>query len=278
MRPLLPALRPTFALALALGLLGSIGAPAASGTSVTSGVKSDEHENVEPDPWDAVFLTWLVGFDFSRGDYGLDDTSTLYYVPIGLIADYERWRLRLTIPFLVSEGPTTIRVGGGSNESESNRGLGEIAVSGSHLFDPFVEGLPFVELGLQVTFPTRSKRELGAGAFVFEPRIDLFDEWGPVTPFASFGRAFYTGELDDRFFASIGASVAITERLSIGASYDWFEDYSRSTRNDTPDASEIAPFLSFAISPRWSTSPYAVFGLTEGSPDYGVGLSIRFAP
>lgn len=269
MRSLVPALRPTVALALALGGLGLL-----AGT----GAAAEEPAEAEPSPWDAIFFSYLVGFDFSRGDYGLDETSTLYYVPIGLIADYERFRFRVTIPFLVSEGPTTIRVGGGSNESENNRGLGEIAASGSYLFDPFFEGLPFVELGLRVTFPTRSKRELGAGAFVFEPRIDLFDEWGRVTPFASFGRAFYTDSLDDRFFASIGASVLITERLSIGATYDWFEDYSRSTLDDTPDASEIAPFLAFAITPRWSASPYAVFGLTEGSPDYGVGLSVRFAP
>ena len=130
MPPLVSALRPSFALALALGGLGLIGG---------AGAAAGEPEEAESSPWDAVFFTYLVGFDFSRGDYGLEDTSTLYYVPIGLIADYERFRFRLTIPFLVSEGPTTIRVGGRSNESEANRGLGEITVSGSHLFDPFFE-------------------------------------------------------------------------------------------------------------------------------------------
>lgn len=241
-------------------------------------VHAGDPEQAGATGWDGLSVTALAGFDWSRGDYGLSEDSTLYYVPLGLIVDRDRWRFRITLPFLVSDGPTTVRVGGGRTDSERSSGLGEVVTSGSYLFDPFVPGLPYVELGLQVTWPTRTRRELGIGAFAFEPRVDLFQRWGRVTPFASFGRTFYTDALDDRFFASVGASVDVTERLAVGAAFDWFEDSSRSTVDDTPDSNELVPFLALAVSPRWSVNPYAVFGLTEGSPDYGCGLSISFTP
>ena len=106
-------------------------------------------------------------------------------------------------------------------------------------------------------------------------QIDVFKKIGWVTPFARAGRNYYVaGSLGDRFYASVGFSVEVKEGVSAGLAYDWLG----STNKDIEDGQEIVPFLSYAASKQWSVGPYAVFGFSEGSPDYGAGLSLRFRP
>ncbi len=255
----------------------SLGVALVVGWVCASLVRAEERQEIPPSFWDSVFWTYTAGFDFSRGDYGLARNSTLFYMPLGVIADYDRFRVQAVVPFIVSDGPTSVLLDMAPMplESETNSGVGEMLASASYVLDPFASGLPLVELGVQLTVPTRSKNELGTGGWGFATRIDCFREWGPVTPFTSFGRKFYTSDsLDDRFFASVGASVELTDLVAAGVSYDWLEE----TSGATPDAHEIVPFLVLAGSKRWSFGPYGVIGLSDASPDYGVGLSVSFAP
>ena len=143
---------------------------------------------------------------------------------LALVA-YDRLRFRVVVPFLVSDGPSSIRLRGTSSiDSKRESGLGDIAASGSLLFEPFAAGLPYLELGAQVTAATRSSVQLGTGEWAVAARIDLFEKLGPVTPFASFGRSFYTSRqqdsLDDRFFSSLGASLELAASVAMGLSYD----------------------------------------------------------
>ena len=74
-------------------------------------VNAEESKSAVGSP---VALKWNAGFDFSQGDYGLRGAgqglknTTLYYVPIGVTVDYQRFRAKLIIPFLVSNGPTEV--------------------------------------------------------------------------------------------------------------------------------------------------------------------------
>ncbi len=128
---------------------------------------------------------------------------------------------------------------------------------------------------MDVTLPTRSKNELGTGAWGFAAWAEFFQQIGPVTPFATLGRSFFASDsLDDRFFASVGGSIELSEFVAAGFSYDWLEE----TSGETPDAQELVPFLVLAVSPRLSIGPYGVLGLSSGSPDDGFGVSMSFAP
>ena len=222
-----------------------------------------------------VRLRYSTGFDYSEGDFGLDEQSRLLFVPFGVTADYERWRFRLVVPFLVSEGPSVILQGDGVNPSttlsDENAGLGEVSLSTSYLISPPIEGWPLLDLGLSVSLPTRTKVELGTGGWAFAPRLELFQRYGRVTPYVTLGRRFFTvGSLDDRFFTSVGASIEIAGVWSLGAAYDWLE----STGGGTSDAHEITPYVSIRAANGWSFSPYGLVGLSSGSPDFGVGFSI----
>ena len=223
----------------------------------------------------AIRLRYSTGFDYSQGDFGLDEDSRLFFVPVGVTADYDRWRFRLVVPFLVSDGPSVILEGDGVDPSttlsDENAGMGEIALSASYLVSLPIEGWPLMDLGLSVSLPTRTKLELGTGGWAFAPRIEFFERYGRITPYAAFGRKFFTvGSLDDRFFTSVGASLEILDWLSFGTAYDWLE----ATGGNTSDAHEITPYLSISMPRGWSLSPYGLVGLSEGAPDFGVGFSL----
>ncbi len=243
---------------------------AATASDATSG------ETVsQSDARSSLRMRYSLGFDYSRGDYGLARDSQLFYVPIGVTADLARLRLRAVVPFLVSDGPTVVLDGATLSSprlaSETNGGLGEIQLSTSYLFDLGPSGLPLLELGLRVTAPTRSKIELGTGGWAFAPQLDLFQRYGRVTPFVSAGRQFFTVDsLDDRFFTSVGTSIEIRPGMSLGLAYDWLE----ATNGRASDAHELVPFLSFGSGRGWSLGPYGVVGLSDGSPELGLGISL----
>lgn len=231
---------------------------------------------------DSVYMEYSAGFDYSRGDYGLDRDSSLYYVPLGLTADYAYWRLRLLVPVLYSDGVTGTQTFGGPPppgsdplESDHNAGLGDIVTTVSYLFAPAIPPMPWIELSGQISWPTRTASNLGTGNFGFSTQIDVFKKVGRITPFARAGRNYYVADsLGDRFYASVGASILVVGKTSVGVAYDWLG----STNKDIEDGHEIVPFLSFAASKRWSIGPYAVVGLSDGSPNYGAGFSVRFRP
>ncbi len=222
-----------------------------------------------------VLLQWSTGFDFSRGDYGLDQDTTVYYVPLGVTIDYDRFRARVSIPFLVSSGPTRIDSLETVTDSGERRGLGQLQLSGSYLFDPISEGLPYLELSTKVTAPTETSSSLGTGLWALALQADFFQRVGRFTPYLSAGRKFYIecgcdDRLKHRFFASVGSSFALTETIDLGLGYDWLE----AAVKGVSDSHEIVPYASLRLNQNWSLGPYAVFGLSDGSPDYGVGFSL----
>lgn len=222
-----------------------------------------------------LIVKWSTGFDFSRGEYGLDEDTTLYYVPLSVTVDYERFRTKVSIPFLVSSGPTQIDTTKQVTDSGEQIGLGQLQVDGSYLFDPPAEGLPYVELSAKVAAPTETRSVLGTGLWAIALQADLFQRFGRLTPFLSGGRKFYIecgceDRLDHRFYASAGATLSLTEDVSLGVAYDWIE----AAIEEASDSHEIVPYASFRLNQGWSVGPYAVFGLSDGSPDYGVGFSL----
>jgi len=239
-----------------------------------------------------IFVEFATGFDYSRGDFGLARDSSLFYVPLGVTVDRGPFRFGLVVPLLYGDGVTSSSLASAGNpattESDRVAGLGELRTSASALVEPPIEALPWLQLGGEISWPTRTAEVLGTGDFAFTLQGDLFDEIRlgaaredperrapAITPFATFGRNFYlVGSLRDRFFATLGFAVRATERFSAGVAYDWFQ----STSRDLEDAHQIVPYVSVDLSTHWSVGPYGVAGLSEGAPDFGVGFAVRFRP
>jgi hypothetical protein len=238
-------------------------------------IGEDGVDGVDETP--SVFVKWSAGFDFSRGDYGLGEPTTVYYVPLSMTIDYERLRVRIGLPFIASSGPRQVLAGPGSQEifDGEAQGLGQLQFDVGYLFEPKVEGRPYVEVTGSVSAPTETRRELGTGLWSLAIQGEIFQRFGRMTPYLSIGRRFYEDcdcdqQLDDRFYASVGMSGEWSEDLSIGIGYDWLG----AAGPDIPDSHEIVPYASYWLNDTWSLSPYVVIGLSDGSPDYGVGFSV----
>ncbi len=226
---------------------------------------------------DDLFWKFSTGFEFSRGDYGLDQSTDFYYVPIGITLDYRRLRAKLHIPLIHSVGPSEFGPTRASNsKSRNHTGLGQIRTSLSYLFDPLAVALPYIEITGRVGAPTESNRSLGPDVWTFSTQIDLFKQIGRFVPFAGFGRKFYArSTIQDRFNTSVGSSLRVSRRLSVGLAYDWFESTTNRSRDQ---AHELVPFATFRIDESWLLGPYAVVGLSRGAPNYAFGFSLSVRP
>lgn len=235
-----------------------------------------EVANAEGSEEDSVPLKYTLGFDFSTGDYGLDDRTEIYFMPISIEADYYPFLVKVTLPFLLIDGPgAPDDLNPGSFEDTLNGGMGQLSSRVSYLVEPFHALVPWSEVSARLVAPTETNDLIGSGEWAFSLQADVFDQYGRVTPFASFGRTFYTGNrLSDRLFTSVGVSFKFTERLSGGLAYDWFE----ASSDSISDSHDLVGFASVKAGERWSVGPYGSIGLSNGSPDFGIGISFSFRP
>lgn len=252
---------------------------------------------MEPRPWYGGELRITAGLDFRSGDYGEAERTDFLYAPLTLTyelaalpltpAPHDTIELSLTLPGLAIRGPgdvvgssdAPLLVGGGTPGRRTERGLGDLVLRGSYLWFPSSgSGLPGVELTGKVKLPTADERRgLGTGEIDTTAQVDLYRSFGRWTPFVSLGRRFMGDapdlRLDDAWLASTGVMARVTTRLRAGLIYDWIEAVSPGAR----DGHELFPYVVFRWRPRILVIPYGVIGLSEGSPDYGLGLQLRWS-
>ncbi len=226
---------------------------------------------------DGLRWKYSIGVDYSRGDYGIEEDTEIVFLPFSVEASGKRTRFKFTIPIINVDGPSAIAIDADGNETIESSGLGGFGqMSGRFgwFIEPFHRRAPWLELSTKVSAPTESDDSLGSGEWSFSAQLDLFQRYGRVSPFGRFGRKFYADRLDDRFYTSIGSSFRITPTFSLGASYDW----TQASTSGADDGHDIVGFASMKLDSVWSIGPYGLAGLTDGSPDYGVGMTIHFRP
>jgi len=221
-----------------------------------------------------VRFTVSTGFDFTKGEYETDDTTKLLYVPFGLKLDWKSAALKVTLPYLnvSGKGVDIDRPGVNANAN----GLGDIVMRASYAYIPWNRWLPIVELGGKVKFATANASEgLGTGANDYALQVDLFHSIADFAPFFSVGYRFVGDsdefpDLDDTWFTSLGVGYRISRDVSAGFSYDWRQ----SAAPGYGDIHELAPYASFRFLEHYRAGPYLVIGLSENSPDIGIGTQI----
>lgn len=231
-----------------------------------------------------------VGVDYSSGDYGLPETSELTFVT--LFARYEFEELALTpglddqveigvtVPYLWSEGSAAVGDGVFTTRaagSQVERGPGDVVVRGSYILYPDPGSrAPALELRAGLELPTADEEKLlGTGTTDVTIEAEVFRTFGRFTPFLSGGWRF-TGSSDrfalrDAPLAAAGVVFSPGGSWSAGLAYDWAAATSVGAR----DRHEIFGFGSLRVRRDLYLTPYAVAGLSDGSPDFALGLQLR---
>ncbi len=303
-----------FAVALALQCaaprLASAGESDARGDIRTSGETLRGQATTDQDSYAKTHALEVgAGFDFSSGDYGSSPATDVYYAPLLIAYEYGAWRAELTVPYLSIDGPSDAVSAGppGARQqqplppqpepesdvtSESSSGIGDVLIGLRYGVEALWNYGWFVDVTGTAKVPTADEDDgLGTGEFDFLLELDVAKTLGRWTPLLGVGYRFtgktdvfdtvnaqgvVTSEVDlrDTLFGSAGVQFSATPHLVAGAIYE----YRQSIARGSSDPQEIFSYLYYDIDGSWAATLYGIAGLSQGSPDYGVGtvLTYRF--
>ncbi len=195
-----------------------------------------------------ALTTLSIGADYSSGNYGLSDTTRVFYLPVTAKHEAGRWVLKLVVPYIRITGPSNV-VGAPENQVILPNG----------------------------TFARRT--ESGLGDVVASAFYNVFD--GRNTPLGvdlgakvKFGTGDPAGvDLRNVVYGTIGSSYRMSQPTTVGLAYDWRDRIVQGGAR----VSELTAYISRKLSSDWKLQVYAVKGFTNGSPDFGAGSSLAYS-
>jgi hypothetical protein len=239
---------------------------------------------------DAGEFSLGVGFNYSSGEYGTSTTTEILSIPIVARYDHGPWVFKLTIPYLSISGGTSVvpgigrvsssnpkRRGDGASEATAT-GLGDIVASATYTAFYNSATTFGVDVTGRVKLGTADRDQgLGTGETDYGMQVDVYKTYGGVTYFGGIGytepgsSAFI--QLNSVLNATAGASYKLDERNSAGLSVDTRE---RASPSGSPQR-ELTAFWTQKIDRTWKAQAYVLKGFADGSPDWGIGVSVARA-
>jgi opacity protein-like surface antigen len=257
---------------VAVGLAALAAPAAAQETQANQALRRDK----------SVGVTLTTGADYSVGRYGGTADTKILVVPFSLRAKTGPFRFSATIPYLRIDGPGNI-VGGGDtgpividpnapSPRQVRQGVGDLSLGVAYSLPSAALGGFDVDLGARVKLPTSSRsRGLGTGKTDFAVSADISRSIGNVSPFVTVGYRI-PGKpaglnLRNSFTGSVGTTVTAGKAVAI-LSYD----YAGRTSAQSIDSHSLFGALSGPVAGGLTLTGYGTVGLSQGAPDYGVGL------
>ena len=238
-----------------------------------------------------------LGFEFASGDYGTDQTTDSYRIPLTI--DYTptpRLGFELVIPYLHQSNGATVSLGGmrfsmrnsgsgsgsgmgmgsgssTSSSSASQSGLGDITLTTGYALVTETTETPQVRALVYAKFPTADEdKGLGTGAFDIGGGFSLAKDFGHWSTYAE---ALYilpgsSSSYDPNNYWSYQASADyhLTRQLSYGFGLTG----ATAAFDGSKDALEAQLKVDYWTSRHQSFGGYLAKGLSDGSADYGVGV------
>lgn len=225
-----------------------------------------------------------TGYDYSRGDYGFTQETEVSLVPLNLTVDKDRWDFKASLPYITIKGPASVVTGSGGAASgapprptsQSESGLGDLTLSATYHARP-VPGELNIDFTGRVKLGTADEdKGLGTGETDYYAQIDLYQNFGVITPFANFGYRVLgsnaTFPLKDGFYATAGAAFRVSPKTVVGAAYDWRSRIIAGAENGT----DAIAFISTNPNDRWNALAYLLKGFNDASPDFGIGGALTY--
>lgn len=242
-----------------------------------------------------------LGLEIASGSFGTGSTSTFVTAP--LVIDWfptERLDLELIVPFLYQRTTNTGHAalgtsmqstaaksvargsmmngtgGGGGGAFGGDYGLGDITLTSGYSVMMDSDTSPQVRPTIYLKFPTADKNSgLGTGEFDFGAGVAVSKWLGNWRPFAEGRYVVQGGAHDDS-----GALDFVT--ADAGIAYSWNERLLTSAyaRFGSRLFDSLSPPLEARLKTVWHfgertyAEAYALKGLSDGSPDYGGGVSV----
>ncbi|HKR75681.1 MAG TPA: transporter [Rhodanobacter sp.] len=242
-----------------------------------------------------------AGANYSSGKYGSTTTTDIWSVPLTAEYDTGNWTFKLVVPYINVNGPSDVIPGVGKVKNDnphgrghgrgnggvtpapgtvstgSASGLGDVVASaGYQLFTSSDQSFG-VDLTGKVKFGTAdADKGLGTGKNDYGLSLDTYKVYGNTTVFGGVGWMKYGSsqyiQLKNGFNATLGAQYKLSHDDSIGAYYYYRE---RIATGGEPQ-SELTGYWNHKLGDSWRLQAYVMGGFADGSPDYGVGATLKY--
>ncbi len=233
-----------------------------------------------------------VGLEYDTGDYGTTDTTDTWRVPVGV--DYQKgaYFAGLSISYINTKSTGTITLSSGNsrmrnftNSSSSTTsttvskasGMGDLNLYAGYHFPSGNAGKTDYSITAHIKLATADENKgLGTGENDYAIEAGLTNSLDKGTLFGSIGYQVNgdtaTTNFDDIFYANAGISFPFKTEYRLGAMLD----YAQAASPGFDDSLELSGFMNIPMENKRSVYLYALLGLSDGSPDYGIGMNYRF--
>lgn len=249
------------------------------------------------------YLSLGVGFERSSGKYGGTATIESTSIPITLRYARDDWSIKLTVPYLSVTGDGSVIIngirgsggggmrmgvgmgGGGSggggttttatttSTRVTNSGLGDVSLFASHALWQSEQGDAGLDVGARVKFGT-ANTTLGSGENDYAAQVSSYASFGDVTPSMTLGYeklgSTATVPLDGAAYASAGLDYLLGDESNMGVEY-WYAQPASATGYAQR---ELTLYAATQIGEDSSLRAFVMKGLSDGSPDSGLGVSL----
>lgn len=228
-------------------------------------------------------ITLSTGVDYSKGDYGEPSDTEIWYIPFSVKLEKQDMIYKLTVPFIQITGPGYVTgsdavprgPGGSSRTTES--GMGDIIATASYALIPYRIKRSTVDITAKIKFPTADEsRGLGTGELDYYLQADGMYSSDNLTTFGTFGYKIYGDppgmDYKNVFYFSLGGSYYFTKKLSGGFIYD----FRQAATTSGAEVKEMTAFANTKLDKKKKLLVYLVKGISEGSPDWGIGVTLGY--
>lgn len=256
--------------------------------TVFAGTLPATAQAVEPEQIDKRTLEGVslgVGLEYEEGDYGTGDDTEVWRVPLTASYRTDSWLFVATMPFLFVESAGTVVVRSSRHHGSAlitatgrdESGLGDVTFSATRYLppaparnvEPFLRGR--IKLG---TADEDDGLGTGETDFAFEAGLNQWRE--DRRYFGAIGYEIVGDppgtDFDNVLYGYGGAAFNTGVGQNVGASLN----YAQASSPGFDDSLEVTGFLNQKLhGGRWLYT-YVLLGLSDGSPDWGFGVNLRY--
>ncbi len=242
--------------------------------------------------------------NYSSGTYGSGITTDIWSAPFTAAYRSDRWTLTLSVPYVDIHGSGSVIPGTGpvDNSNPLGRGLGDLlgggSTSGSRTSTAATSASGFgdvvasagytllsssdrsfaLDLGGKVKFATADvNKGLGTGENDYGVSLDTYKVMGRWTPFGGLGWMNYGSSPYIKLKNGMNANAGVNYRIESSDSVGVYYNYRQRIAAGGPTQSEVTAFWNHQLNDSLRVQSHALGGLTNGSPDWGVGASIDYS-
>jgi hypothetical protein len=246
-----------------------------------------------------------TGANYSSGTYGTHTNTEIWSVPFAATYQSDRWTFGLTVPYVSVHGSGNVipgtgpvdntnplgrgldqLLGGGSGSrtggststpSTSASGPGDVVASAGYNLISRADRSFGLALTGTVKFGTADVNQgLGTGQNDYGLSLDSYKTLGKWTPFGGVGWTHYGSspyiKLNNGVNANVGMDYRFESSDNVGLAYN----YRQRIAVGGVAQSEVTAYWGHQLSDSFRLQGHALGGMTNGSPDWGVGTSIHY--